>query len=1148
MACYYIVISSTHLSNGHFRNIKGVFRGPLCKNGNKNLDYAENEKTLAKALEDLKANFYCQLCDKQYYKHQEFDNHINSYDHAHKQRLKELKQREFARNVASKSRKDERKQERALRRLHELAEQRREVQYAPGSGPMFKSTTIAVEGTFRESCCDDTQEENQSFASQDSGGQIHSSNCGLACKHSPWPYNGKAKKQTFRRKIAFSFSFPKKASVKLESSAAVFCESMEEGSMEQSRRQRLKVPPVELDLPGSPTEEKVLNCEEAFYHTGTQQGKHFQKIGSAGSQESSDMSVGRESPSSNASDLCALLVYSEDVPSPYVPLVSTSPFHLNTADIVLDSKDSFEILKSSNAESKPETPEEVTVEESSITQEGHTNFSDPPVKSFTDVSPKNDSPPRRQVLVEDATSKTSSHFTKPSQPFFSVLSRDGNIIFQWPSEMVTFTRTEPSLSFSCNPLHFDFKGSRIRRPADTQEMTEPKTDEELSVRSGFKSCHSDKDIEESTASPRNSPSQRPEGKVRKCYQYSSDIESCVRLKTYDRCRHSKDWIHASRRMGEKLWARDRRYYRSHGKRKRRRWKRRRERHRKTESNAVKCKKFYRRPGSMEGLDSQFRGTTSQQVQPLEKSKQSDQNQAEDSSTAPVVEEGVGGTRQVAPADVNGSAGCIILSDEFCADVEKVLGNSRKKPDNPTARELTITGQYSNSQNVSNFQSSSTAPGCPDETSPSPETDRDGPIEGRILKRPREDSQSDGDEHRPDDSCDLCRSLEEITDGCSLEENASADTELNCCEHRILRKRLKRTHVQDESSCLANKFPIVKNSVLEEQDKAMEEYNMKCLVLNGMCDSSNGSDQIPRSIDDRESSAVNSQTFTSISTSLDHTLVDRSDRQQSSSSQINASCTKGSLALLETNSKLSKELTKENSNIHSSESKAVQTPVKNCNKYSVTAQACLLDALQRTEKATHDKSCQHSLQTPLQRFHLGIQAEEKLSRECFHTTSSLFQPPPSFHPPSDAMERHYLLQIQSHRQLLHQQVFPAKLKSILPSPHLPMSSAILNPVHLSSSMPSGSITIRHTILQNHPAFLPPQPRLYPQVVPVSRLPLGPEICPPAAPPFVTPSQVPVVPAPPSIHPMTVTFHTLPRPAMFPSMLPPHLAVMPLQPLF
>ncbi|ERE86782.1 zinc finger protein [Cricetulus griseus] len=48
-------------------------------------DFAEKEKSTTKALEDAKANFYCELCDKQYHKHQEFDNHINSYDHAHKQ-------------------------------------------------------------------------------------------------------------------------------------------------------------------------------------------------------------------------------------------------------------------------------------------------------------------------------------------------------------------------------------------------------------------------------------------------------------------------------------------------------------------------------------------------------------------------------------------------------------------------------------------------------------------------------------------------------------------------------------------------------------------------------------------------------------------------------------------------------------------------------------------------------------------------------------------------------------------------------------------------------------------------------------------------------------------------------------------------------
>lgn len=1001
---------------------------------------------------------------------------------------------------------------------------------------MFKSTTVAVEGTFRESCCDDTQEEKQSFAAQDSGGQIHSTGCGLASKQSPWPYNGRAKKQTFRRKIAFSFSFPKKASVKLESSAAVFCESTEEGLMERSHRQRLRTPPVELDLPSSPTEEKVLNCEEAIYHTGTQQGQPFQKCGSQGS---SDISVGTENPSSADSDLCALLVYSEDVPSPSVSLLSTSPFHLTSSDIVLDSEDSVESLKSGIAESKPQTSQEGTVEESSITEEEHSIISDPPEKNILDVSAKNDSP-QTQVQKEDTTTKTSCPFTKPSQPFFSVLSRDGNTIFQWPSEMVTFTRTEPSLSFSCNPLHFDFKRSRIRRSVDTQETPEPKTDEELSVCSGFKSCHSDKHIEESTASPRNSPSQGPESKVRKCHQYLSDTESCVRLKTYDRCRHSKDCIHTSKRAEEKLRVRDRRHYRSHAKRKRRRRKKRRERHRETESNVVKCKKFHRQPERVEGLDSQFRGTTSQQVQPLEKSKQSAQNQTEDSSTAPEVDEGVGGERQEAPAAENGSAGCIIPSDEFCVDGEKVLGNSRKKPDNPTAGELTIIGQCSSSIDLSQSQSSSADQVCHKELCQPTETDQTEPCKGQSLKRPyrHTDSQSDEDESMPADLCDQCL----------LEENTSAGTKLTCCEHGIRRKRQRRSRAEDQTPCLENECP----STLKEHDKAAESQSTISLVLKGTCDSSNGSDPISCSIDDGESSEVDSQTFTSINCALGHTVVHRDEWQPSSSSQINASCTKGSLALLETDLKHSKEPTKETSNIQSSKSKAVQTPVKNCNKYSVAAQACLLNvreiALQRTEKATHDKSCQHSLQTPQQRFHLGVQTEEMLSRECFHTTSNLFQHSPSFQPPSDGMERHCLLQIQSHGQVLHQQVFPTKLKSVLPRPHLPMSSAVLHPVHLSSSMPSGSITIRHTILQHHAPFLPPQPPLFPQVVPVSRFPLGPEICPPNAPPFVTSPQVQVMAPPPTIHPMTVTFHTLPRPAMFPSMLPPHPTVIPLQPLF
>ncbi|XP_029306115.1 zinc finger protein 804A [Cottoperca gobio] len=134
MACYYIVISSTHLRDGQLRSIKGVFRGPIGTTGQRN-------------TEDGDSSFYCELCDKQYVRHQQYDNHINSHDHHHRQRLKELKQREFYRALAcrrQRRRREEKREERALRRLHKH-EERRTGECAPGSGPMFRSTTVAVD-------------------------------------------------------------------------------------------------------------------------------------------------------------------------------------------------------------------------------------------------------------------------------------------------------------------------------------------------------------------------------------------------------------------------------------------------------------------------------------------------------------------------------------------------------------------------------------------------------------------------------------------------------------------------------------------------------------------------------------------------------------------------------------------------------------------------------------------------------------------------------------------------------------------------------------------------------------------------------------------------------------------------------------------
>ncbi|XP_038078229.1 uncharacterized protein LOC119745743 isoform X3 [Patiria miniata] len=85
---------------------------------------AEKEKAKDDALSEMKASYYCELCNKQYKKHTEYENHINSYDHHHKQRLKDLKAREFGRTVGSKMKKEEKKRQKELKKLHEMAQLR----------------------------------------------------------------------------------------------------------------------------------------------------------------------------------------------------------------------------------------------------------------------------------------------------------------------------------------------------------------------------------------------------------------------------------------------------------------------------------------------------------------------------------------------------------------------------------------------------------------------------------------------------------------------------------------------------------------------------------------------------------------------------------------------------------------------------------------------------------------------------------------------------------------------------------------------------------------------------------------------------------------------------------------------------------------
>jgi hypothetical protein len=73
----------------------------------KYVETALKEKERADVVAEMRRDFYCELCDKQYTKYSEYDNHLNSYSHAHKQRLKHLKEfekgRKFGRKRESKA-------------------------------------------------------------------------------------------------------------------------------------------------------------------------------------------------------------------------------------------------------------------------------------------------------------------------------------------------------------------------------------------------------------------------------------------------------------------------------------------------------------------------------------------------------------------------------------------------------------------------------------------------------------------------------------------------------------------------------------------------------------------------------------------------------------------------------------------------------------------------------------------------------------------------------------------------------------------------------------------------------------------------------------------------------------------------------------
>ncbi|XP_075612236.1 zinc finger protein 804A isoform X4 [Balearica regulorum gibbericeps] len=436
MECYYIVISSAHLSNGHFRNIKGVFRGPLSKNGNKTL------------------------------------------------RLKELKQREFARNVASKSRKDERKQEKALQRLHKLAELRKETPCAPGSGPMFKSTTVTV----RDHCNDVPQSAAvESANKQDFSCTLmhEAQNCkDVASVISSTPGNACSNKSDANKcgdqvqgaqghRVGFSFAFPKKAAVKLESSAAVFYEYNDETSMEHGFSRRSRFVPGVCNLQ-SPSAAEIVLCPEEKHNcfhppvekcTDPAEAPEAQELASKESRVLESPVINpavshSEQLVSSDMDGYRIDVRAADLLDQMLPTVTDSAqvLPLDCSGYELQGNRALVQAVVDDCLSLQDVAEEKDKDRNSDSSTTETEIK----KLGADASVPS---PSEEGSSGTPQSKPDTR-KRPSEPFVPVLSKYGSNILQWPSEMLIYTSTDPSISYSCNPLYFDFKSSRTN---DSQE-------------------------------------------------------------------------------------------------------------------------------------------------------------------------------------------------------------------------------------------------------------------------------------------------------------------------------------------------------------------------------------------------------------------------------------------------------------------------------------------------------------------------------------------------------------------------------------------------------------------------------------------------------------------------------------------------------
>ncbi|NXE13451.1 Z804A protein, partial [Lophotis ruficrista] len=1188
-------------------------------------DYAEKKNTIAKALEDLKANFYCELCDKQYYKHQEFDNHINSYDHAHKQRLKELKQREFARNVASKSRKDERKREKALQRLHKLAELRKETTCAPGSGPMFKSTTVTV----RDHCSDIPQSAAIDSASKQdfSCTLVHDAqNCkDVASVTSSTPGNACGNKSDTNRcgdqvqgaqghRVGFSFAFPKKAAVKLESSAAVFYEYNDESSLEHGFSRRSRFVPGACNLQ-SPSATEIVLCPEEKHNClhplvekcpDPTEAPEAQESKELASEESSVLESPALTPAVSPSEQLAssdrdgrgIDVSAADLPGQTLPAVADSAqvLPLDCSDYKLQANRALAQAAVEGCLSLQDV-----AEENDKDRNGDSSTTETEIKN---LGADGLVPSPSEEGSSGAPQSKPDIRKRPCEPFVPVLSKHGSNVLQWPSEMLIYTSTDPSISYSCNPLYFDFKSSRA---SDGQEKPKHqpsiphlhhKMESNHSLVSNFTnkptSEHGDYETEiNKNVCNYTIPLTSDVSLIRKCdlakNQNKVSLDESFRIRKTEKCHISKNDLRQNTVIDEKynkIWIKESHEKWLHKSRKRKR------RRKLCHCHCHHCgdtavAEVGMSPVTEKGISYRDDGKYQHLQGTPEKCRHDAGNIWPATGEIQQSHQNLGienGHRRVMSAlgRVHGDRGWCDLwsaknSDQHrgCKRLHRrSKASSRRQAKQPALHSRRHSLRYSETCCGWKVRRTSCSPEhrclghCSEEKSPS---------QNQSIKRGYNALTEEPEKsHRKRRQHTYSSSSEESSYGQTLSaEEYLGQACTSGTHHKAKGKRRRRKarihHVfLDRDTRSETSRPSKENSanstlnILEDflTEDSLEETNVDPKADHAKDTNETMQLEESKSSLEADSSHVLENDKPMASTAVESAPSTFSDVIAGSAASIPEH---SAPAAAGTQDVLQDEKKKENVNSHENQARyKVPLPHRHLEQAPPKSYLCHYEL---AESVPHEKVDEVSSEW----VHCSPDIfssppplpfkEAHINSHTFLTTEQLIAPftlpDQTLIFPPDNHEKFKDLPSEAYQQIMPQNMLPSKVKFTFPSPAIQPSSSPLQPLPLQPPLCSTSVTtIHHTILQQHAAastlkVLQPHQQFLSQVPALSRaplphLPVGPRLCPGGHAAFVAPPHLPLLP-PSVLHPTQLAFPPLPH-AVFPSLLSPHPAVIPLQPLF